>query len=150
MAGRKPRADVKAAVESLLAAQVRPGQIATTLAVKFSLSERQIHRYIRRIQEELAEEAEKERPLRKNQLRQSLRAILQKALQTNQLTAAVQAADRLAKLDGLFAPERIEATLRTVELMTSDQQRKRLFELAAKAGMNGRGNGHDHDPDMVN
>lgn len=133
--GRKPRADVKAAVAAMVAAQCRASHIVAVLSPKFGLSDRQLHRYVKRCYEEMAAEAEKERPLRKHQLRESLRAVVQKALASNQLSAAVAALDRLGKLDGLWEPTKIEATVRNVELMTSDQQRKRLFELAAKAGV---------------
>ena len=162
---RRARAEVLRAAEAMVALQVRPMEISRQLAAKFDISERQAHRYVAKVYDALAKENEGQKPLRKHQLRQSLQAVFTKAMQSNQLSAAVAALDRLGKLDGLWAPLQVDHNVQgSVEMMTSDQQRKRLFELAAKSGVpflehgtrtqtperpfvkaptNGKGNGHD-------
>lgn len=142
---RKPRQDVLQACEAMIALQVRPPEIVRQVSAKFGISARQVHRYVQRVQNDLAKENEELRPLRKHQLRQSLQAVFQKSMQNNQLSAAVAALDRLGKLDGLFEPTVIESKVThegRIDLMTSDQQRKRLAELIEKARTKAGSNGH--------
>lgn len=105
--GKLARPEVLRSCETMVAAQMRPGEIARRLSAEFHISERQCHRYIAAVNVSLVAENEETRPLRKNWLRLSFQAVYRRAMSSDQLGAATQALDRLARLDGLYEEARV-------------------------------------------
>ena len=118
---------------------------------KWGVSQSTAEKDVRRAWVHLGEQEDAiERPMRKHQLRSSLKAIYVAAMQSKKYGPAIQAIDRMARLDGLFTDIQINhtGTINTVRQMTSDDQRQ---ELAQLLGMylgeteEEPGNGHDND-----
>lgn len=134
--GTKLRADVIRAVESMVAGQLRPSQIVAALAEnpKFELSHRQGHRYIQHVRDLIAREDDEDKPRHRHYIRATLRLVVQRALARDQLSAAVAAVDRIARLDGLYAETKVDIRhsgsidQRYVD-MTREDRRARLNEL---------------------
>lgn len=119
-------------VEKMLAIQLTSSDIQKRIVEKYGVSARCVRNDIMRVYKKWDVESEAERPARRSQLRMTLRRLLQMALKGNDVRAAILVADRLAKLDGLFAP--VEAHVQhsgsvRMAKMTSDDKRKQLFSL---------------------
>lgn len=189
---RRQRDDVMEAVEGCIKLHMTPSEIGRTVSARIArqiagdpdngveprpdvkpISERQVTRYVNKVYARLEQDAVQYTPMRRNQMRQSLEAVYQRAMKKGDLRSAVMALDRIAKLDGLYAAEKVDHSVSgTVEhahqhderakQMTTDERRTRITELfdqyAAKddgtngAGTNGSGNGHDieSDPSAAN
>lgn len=135
---RKEVADRRREVEAMISLQVGSMKIQSEMASKYSVTTRTVRKDIVMIYERWEQEAGGPTKSKRNQMRQTLRTIMRKAMGAKDWKAAISACDRIMKLDGLFAPTVIEATTVTesrVELMTSDQQRKKLFAMADAAGV---------------
>ncbi|MCC6994802.1 MAG: hypothetical protein IT370_09355 [Deltaproteobacteria bacterium] len=78
-------------------------QIQDRLSVEFGMRPRAVRNWIKRAYEQLSEEEREQRPRRKIEARLTLRRIREKAETAGDWKAAVAAADREARLDGLFA-----------------------------------------------
>lgn len=126
----------KRRVEQLLAMQVSSSEIQRQVCDEFGCSARTVRQDIQRTYERWEVESEKERPLRRHQMRQSLRALMQRAVNDSQWNVAIQACDRLCRLDGLFEPMKAEVNHKgsvDIRSMTSDDKRRRLLELMETA-----------------
>src|SRR5262245_57775810 len=118
------------AVEQLVARYLPAREIAARIAERFGCSERTVYDDIRLVWKELAKEDEEERAVRKNQMRSTLRRLFNKAVRAEDYKAAIQALDRLCKLDGLLAPVKVEhAGELGVAAMRSGDRRARLEDL---------------------
>lgn len=192
---RKVRTDVLEAVENLIKLHLSASEIGRRVNKMFDqlaeskgndqlrVSERQVQRYVAKVYARLEDDNVKYKPMRRCQMRQSLEAAFQKAMRGEprtkdgkvvgyivkpDLKAAIMALDRIAKLDGLYAPEQLNITgdmkhdhqhEARAQQMTTDERRSRLDELFSAydkplngpgtngTGTNGSGNGHDHESD---
>ena len=126
--------------------------ICALLAKEWNIQPRQVRNYIRKVYKLWAEDAEKTLvdrvSLRRTQLEQVLEDAMHRRIQVNgktvadpDLKTAVQALDRLCKVDGAYAPVEVETTMKgrlDIKAMTSDDKRKTLNELMATANERAR------------
>lgn len=130
----RPRPEVVKLVETLIAGQLRPSEIAARVQEKFGLHPRTGHRYIAIVRATMATEEDENRPYHRHYIRATLRTIVQRALARDQLAAAVAAVDRIARLDGLYAETKVDVRhsgsidQRYVD-MPREQRKARLNEL---------------------
>jgi hypothetical protein len=118
-------------VDACLALCMRHSDIVVHIKKKFQISERQVHYDINQAYRRHEEDEDDARPKRKNNMRRTMEALYRKCLIENDLKAGIQVLDRLCKLDGLYAPEKIEFD-KLPQLKTADR-RARLAELLAIA-----------------
>jgi hypothetical protein len=83
--------------------------IARELSQQWGVSERQIRTYVSAVYARWAREAEERRDHRRAEIRATLQRIVHEAMSRGEYRAATMAADRLAKLEGLYV-ERLEFT----------------------------------------
>lgn len=74
------------------------------------------------------------RDTKRAKMRETLGLLMDRALAIMDVKSAVVAADRIAKLDGLYAPEKIELGDGTVAQSEPDRVRERMRELIQKHG----------------
>lgn len=115
-------------VADLLAAQVAPRDIEQRISEKYDISPRMVRVDIVKAYELMEQDAAKERPFRRAKMRVTLQQLYQRCMARRRYTAALGALDRLCKLDGLYAAERMEVTTEAAQL-TSAQVRDRIDEL---------------------
>lgn len=89
------------------------GKIYALFSKQWSVTRQTIYNYVQRVYEEMAEEDKEARPHRKQRIRESLEEFYDRAMQEDKthepnFPAAIQALDRLARIDGCYEPERIE------------------------------------------
>ncbi len=134
-----PRLDTAARVaraRELLESGKRTQVALRGLTDEFGVSTRAARNYVRRAFDQLAELEREQRPRRKIEMRLTLERLLASAEAAQDWKAAVQAADRLARMDGLFI-DRIEMLVADTREggqrpMTPAEQRRRLLELLTK------------------
>jgi len=119
-------------VESLLATHTPDSVIKREGAKKFGKSESTIGNWISQVYGLLSAEAD---PVKKDErralMRQTLGDFYQKALLARQFNAAIQALDKLCRLDGLYSPEEVDVLTdkRGVAERDPDKDRERVREL---------------------
>jgi hypothetical protein len=121
----------------MIASGATPTEAARTASARFKLGRRQGERYVSRVLEQWATDDKRDRHARKLTLRRRLEAFYVKAMDADQYGPALQALDRLARVDGLFAPESVkvqhEGNLEIAALsMTTDAIRQRVDKLLAR------------------
>jgi hypothetical protein len=129
----------------MMSLQVQGVRIQDDISKEHNCTRRTVRRDIMWVEAKWDEDARRQRPAYRHKMRETLRVIMRKAMAARDWKAAIAACDRIMKLDGLNAPLKIEASTKVehrVELMTSDQQRKRLFSMIEQAGFNGSGKGN--------
>lgn len=134
MPGKHPQPERLRDVERYLSLQLRHAEIEAKIVEKYGCSDRTVRNDIRKVYARLEAEGEKERPMRKSQMRETLRKFYQRAVSKDQWAPALQALDRLCRLDGLYEADKISAELKQtiehrVRHMTTDQRRSRLDQL---------------------
>lgn len=132
--GARLKPDQRLFVESLLATQTPSSIIKREGAKKFGKSESTIECWIEKVYKLLAAEAD---PVKKDERRAIMRATLgdfyQKALLARHFNSAIQALDKLCKLDGLYRPEEHEVLdKRGVAERDPDKVRDRIRDLAGR------------------
>lgn len=123
-------------VERGLASQLTRSEIVRAARRDLGCSRRQAYRLINYVYERMEKDADEERPMRRQQMVQSLRLIMQKALATEKLSEAIQAADRICKIYGLYDEKlrlevqgKVELGLRPNLKKLTDEQLAQLEEL---------------------
>lgn len=133
-------------VENYLAIQMDPREVQARIEQEFQVTRRTVRNDINWVYQQWEAESEQERPLRRNMMRRSMRSVLKRALAAEQWNVAIQILDRLCKLDGLYAPSEakiLHSGVVGLQQKTSDDKRKRLFELIDQYGEKpSKGNGH--------
>ena len=122
-------------IADLLAAQVASKEIEDRISERYGISTRMVRKDIQIVYENWEKESRRERGFRRGRMRNTLMAFYQRCMARRQYTAALGALDRLCKLDGLFAPEKLEITHDgeiDVSQMTSAQVRDRIEFLLKK------------------
>lgn len=121
-------------IEGLLAACTPHSIVAREIARKFGIKPPGAMRWIRGVYALWALEAEPiVRDDRRNQMRAAFSDFYQKALLSRAWNAAGLALDRLAKLDGLYAPERVDVGFGIPgERVEPSRVRGRIRELLAR------------------
>lgn len=94
--------------EELLCDQHSGRQIVRTLCDQFEVVERTAYHYVRLAYDRLQADAANDRGIRKARARATWQTQYRRCLEAKDLSAANYALDRLMRLDGLFAPEKIE------------------------------------------
>lgn len=122
--------------EQLILAGMSNRQVENILSQRWGLSERQVRRYITRVNAELASAAEQTRQIRRAQFRGMTLATYRKAMAKNALIPAVQSLQLLAKVDGFEAPQEVnirDVTVKDeVRRMSPRARQARMEELLAK------------------
>ena len=95
-------------IEELIAQQYSTRQIALKIAEEFGVAERTAYNDIHETYERALPETEAESKTRIARARRAWQRRYQKADEDNDHTAANQALDRLCKLEGVYAPKKIE------------------------------------------
>jgi len=147
-------------VAELLAAQVSGTEIAERIAERYSISTRMAWKDIKTVYDTWETDSSRERGFRRHRMRNTMMAFYQRCMARRQYTAALGALDRLCKLDGLYAPEKLEVEHTgsvDISKLTSAQIRDRIDELLdirrtlldgteapSFDGSNGKGNGVTH------
>jgi hypothetical protein len=119
-----------------MAMHLSNGEIARRLQEEDKISRSAAMKDIAETFANLEYEARKDRPHLKNRMRQSLRAIVTHAMARKDFRAAVAANAQLCKIDGLYAPEKVEHSGDVglnVDDVTTGDQRSRLAELLRRA-----------------
>ena len=89
--------------EKGLAAQMTHSQIVRALMdYDPPCSKRSAYRIINRVYDRMRKDAEIERPMQREKMIGSLRFIMQRAIKMDKLSDAIQAADRIARVLGLY------------------------------------------------
>ncbi len=97
-------------VESMLISKASPRIIEHTLSKKWGISHRQVRNYIARVQATWDAEAPSDARLATREvMRKSLASAAHRALSEGDVNQHIRALDMLARLDGLYAPQRTEA-----------------------------------------
>lgn len=129
-----------AQVEEALLAGRSSGWIVETYAPKWNVTERQVRNYIARVEAQWRERAPTATPELRQQARERVLMLMRVAMDSNAagtpgaLGAATKAADMLNKIDGVYAPEKVEHSGGIdVMAMTPAQRKARIAELSAKA-----------------
>ena len=106
---KRSRKDPKllAAVETLYKAYVAPPEIQDRLSKEFGISTRAIRRYIEEVAEKCHEEGAAQRDRNRHQMRATMRAAMTKCLAAGNHKAAERWADKLCRIDGLYAAEKV-------------------------------------------
>ena len=121
-------------VADLMASNTDSREIVRKLAEKHGVSERTIYKDIERVNIEAVKFDVQDRPYRKSKMRRTLNQFYTRAMARRAFGPALQALDRLCKLDGLYEPEKVElegkiAVHVSVAKMTTAQRRARIHEL---------------------
>jgi len=94
--------------ERCLALQICHAEIIHRVAAKFNVGEATVRRWVKRIYKTWQEQGAKDVPMHFEMVIQSTRLIFQAAMECGDLRSANAAIDRLAKIFGLFEPEKLE------------------------------------------
>jgi hypothetical protein len=127
--------DQRLFVEGLLATCTPPSLVVREVMKKYGIKERQAWEWYKATFASLAAEARTvDKDGRRAQMRATFSDCYQKALLARNFNAAVQALDRLCRLDGLYAPEELEANNKRGGVAERDPEkvRERIKELAGK------------------
>lgn len=143
--GRKANQDALRWVEKALSLQMSHHDIVAKGAPKWAASSRTVYRWIALVYERMEIQATRERPMRRQQMVGSLRMIMQKAVELNKLHDAIDALDRIARLQGLYQ-DQVAVThhagdgvnLPAFGFKSRDEVRARVAELKARL-LNGGG-----------
>jgi hypothetical protein len=111
--------------------------IERELSAAWQVTRRQVRTYLREVYARWEREAGERRPHRRNELRAQLEGLFRAAYDARDYRSAAVALDRLAKLDGLFAPERFDLTATvtgdaSIAVADPERVRRRMVELMAK------------------
>jgi hypothetical protein len=130
-----------AQVEEALLAGRSHSWCMETYAEAWGVTERQVQNYLARVEAQWRERAPTATPELRAQARERVQMLMRTALASNAdgvpgaLGAAMKAADMLNKIDGVYAPEKVEHSGAVdVTAMTPAQRRARMDELLAKRG----------------
>lgn len=115
-----------------------------TFAAAWKVTERQVQNYLARVEQQWKERAPTATPELRQQARERvlmlMRTCLASAESPGAFAGATKAADMLNKIDGVYAPEKVEHSGGVdVSALTQKQRRERLAELLAKAGARAHG-----------
>lgn len=132
--GQTLPAERLAVVEQMLHNCYTHSSIVQVCSRNWGVGIRQVYNYIGKVYRQWERESEKTLVDRVHLRRKQLEQVLEMAMNSDppDLRVAIAALDRLCRVDGAFAPERVEGTMRhitTVISMTSGEQRKELNEL---------------------
>lgn len=122
-------------VAEMMARMYPSREIAKQCAKQFGVTERTIYNYIDKIGQESAAHLKHERPYRKARMMETLANFYQRAMAARAFGPALQALDRMCRLDGLFEAEVVEhhhthrTTADEIREMTTAQRRARINEL---------------------
>lgn len=111
--------------------------IVRAVVAKFGVAARTVHRDVENFYAELAEGSERSRPRRRSLMRNNLEADYRDARARGDFTNAGKNLDRLAKLDGLYAAERVQIEHRGAigvnpKRLTSAEARAKVAEYATR------------------
>lgn len=111
--------------------------IVAVCSQQWGIGTRQVRNYIKRVYQQWDEDARKTLVDRVHLRRKQLEGVLEVAMQQEppDLRAAVQALDRLCRIDNAFAPEQVNNIIShadDIHRMTSDEQRKEIASLVEK------------------
>lgn len=121
---------------------VREATVVEVLAAKYGITHRQARRYVRKAWDVIRERRGVTRPFDVERMEQMFEALVEHAISAGPvpgaLSAAVTAADRLAKIRGVYAPEKVQGTVvvggTTPDLSKLSDEELALWErLAAKS-----------------
>ena len=145
-------------VDGLLRNCLSHSAITAILAKQWDVTRRQVRNYIRKAYDVWDEDARlvagdtSVRAARINLRRAQLEGILETAMSASppNLSAAVQAMDRLCKVEGAYAPIELginvnDPTEERIANMTSNDKRKRLAEIEEIIARRKRANGGNND-----
>lgn len=119
-------------LERLLTQCVPHPQIKRYCAAKWGITEHTVEGYIREVYRRWGAMPSLDREGRKEQMRQTLNDFYQSARKAGAYSAAATALDRMCKLDGLYAPEKVEVGVGASTAVTEtapDKIRDRIREL---------------------
>lgn len=121
-------------IERLLTQCVPHPQIRRYLSQKWGITEHTVDAYVRETYRRWAALPAMDKDGRREQMRQVLSEFYQRAMRAGNHSAAVTALDRLSKLDGLYAPEKVEVRDSSAEVASTDPDRvrQRIVELYRK------------------
>lgn len=131
-------------VEEALLSGRSHGWVGEYFAEKWRVTDRQVRDYIARVEQQWKERAPTATPELRQQARERvlmlMRTCLENAESPGAFSGATKAADMLNKIDGVYAPEKVEHSGGVdVSALTQKQRRERLAELLAKAGARAHG-----------
>ena len=134
-------------IAKCMSTQMDRPAIVKELIKQYKVSSRTAYSYIEIVNMKFAKEAEVEKPYRKQWVRASMQKVYQTALVKGDLQAAIRALDRLAALDGLYAPEEIRVESKhthnhSIADMTTGDARKELQGLMEERARMLGANGH--------
>lgn len=118
--------------EELLCDQHTSGQIVRKLVEEFGIVERTAYTTLKIAYDRLSKDAAADRGIRKARARATWQRHYQRCIKNGNDQAAGYALDRLCRLDGLFAPEKIEHTTTTI---TVDVQMNAVINVLDVAGL---------------
>ena len=129
-------------VEDLLSQGLATSAVAATCASEFKLGERQVWRYIRRVYDAWAEEERTDLSVTRHRRTRFLERIAHDAYRNREYNAAIAAVRQLCRIEGLEQATKLQHTIDAqaklsvgydLSCMTSDDKRRKLEELFAKA-----------------
>lgn len=118
----------------MAASGLSPAEAARAACTKFAVGKRQGERYVERAFANWAAKDQQHRHTRKMTLRRRMEAFYVEAKAAGHYGPALQVLDRLARLDGLYAPESVRVQHEgdpgfKALSMTTDAMRRRVEEL---------------------
>lgn len=127
------------AVETALAKLWRHKIIEKFFAAQWAISRTQVRKYIALVYDEWKERAEAgDTGKDRHRMRAALQDLYVTAVTNGDLKVAVDAADRICRIDGLFSPQQlvvgatVTANIRMSSQMTTAEKRKKVEELMAE------------------
>lgn len=145
----------QARVEQLYTTLVRSTEIQAIVALEFGCSPRTVRDDIARLEADLAFEGRAEREKRVQQLRAAFGQLLRLAVGKDDLRAAAHALDKLARIEGAYAAEKLEvqpnvspgllAIVQKVAGMTPSERVARRAELIERQRAQLAGDDHDSE-----
>jgi hypothetical protein len=106
----RTRHERMARLETLLAKQYSTTQIVRLVAAEEEVSERQVYEDLAEVYQRVQAEDGDERSIRLSRARRTWQRQYRRCVDAKDYTAANYALDRLCKLDGLFAPKKLEVS----------------------------------------
>lgn len=95
-------------VEKMLDSLTPHGEIVAELCRRWGLKCRQVNRIMAKVYKTWEEQAAIQGPHRRNEMRRRLETLAREARTAGEYHAAIIANDRICRLDGLYAPQKVE------------------------------------------
>lgn len=122
------------AIEAALGRVLPHSIIERKFATEWKITRRQVRRYISKVYEEWEEQAKENRATHRSALRWAFQDIYQKSYSDQEWGMALQALDRIGRLDGCYAPDKVEVSgeITNLGFKDAEEAKARLVELMKK------------------